>query len=88
MKKINEYYAPNATEIKNAIKSARRYAKNTGNHVQLWFSAVDGKFHREEFVDSNSWVCLPKYCFNISLLYENETETAETIKNYLKDSEA
>lgn len=83
MKKINGYFVPDATEIKNAIKSARSYANSTGNSVQAWFDTVDGEFHREEFVDGNSYVNLPDYCFNIGMTYGNEAETAEMIENYV-----
>ncbi len=83
MKTINGYFAPNASEIKKAIKEARAYANSTGNSVQLWFDTVDGEFHKEEFVDSYSFVCLPEYCFNIGLVYGYENETARSIENYL-----
>ena len=83
MKKINGYFAPEANEIKNAIKNARAYANSTGNSVQLWFDTVDGEFHKEEFVDYNSFVSLPEYCFNVGLTYGGEDETARTIENYL-----
>lgn len=83
MKKINGYFVPDAAEIKNAIKSARSYANSTGNAVQAWFDTVDGEFHREEFVDGNSYVNLPNYCFNIGMAYGDEMETAEMIENYV-----
>jgi len=87
MKKINGYYAPTAAEIKAAIKNARAYARSTGNHVQLWFDTVDGEFHKEEFVNENSWVNLPEYCVNVGTGYGDEEETAKAIESYLKKEE-
>lgn len=87
MKKINGYYAPTAAEIKAAIKNARAYAASTGNYVQTWFDTIDGLFHKEEFVDGNSWVNLPDYCFNAGTTYGDEEETAKAIESYLKREE-
>ena len=83
MKKINNHFAPDAGEIKNAIKEARSYALSTGNSVQLWFDTVSGEFCKEEFVDNNSFVILPDYCYNIGTAFGYEKETAKHIEDIL-----
>lgn len=84
MKKINGYFAPDTGEIKKAIKEARSYALSTGNSVQLWFDTVSGEFCKEEFVDSNSHIVLPDYCYNVGMIYGDEVEIAAAIEQQIR----
>lgn len=84
MKNINGYNVPEANEIRNAIKDARAYADSTGNFVQLWFDTIDGCFHKEEFVDINSYLVLPDYCYNIGMQYGLEEEISQAIEEKAK----
>lgn len=79
MRNINGNYVPDANEIKNAIKEARAYADSTGNFVQLWFDTIAGCFCKEEFVDINSYIVLPDYCYNIGLQYGLEEEISQAM---------
>lgn len=87
MKKIGDWFVPSAADITAAIKEARAYANGTGNFIQLWFDTIDGKFHKEEFVDDNSWVQLPDYCYNIGMALGFEDKIAQDIEKMISKNQ-